>query len=44
MAKAMQMIAITIMSIVTIITAVIIVCYVISKEANKHPEPQVPHT
>lgn len=42
-AKAVQMLAIMIMSIIMIITAVIIVFYVISKEADKHPKPRVPH-
>ena len=42
-AKAVQMLAIMIMSIIMIITAVIIVFYIVSKEADKHPKPQVPH-
>lgn len=41
--KAVQMLAIMIMSIIMIIIAVIIVFYVISKEADKHPMPRVPH-
>lgn len=37
------MLAIMIMSIIMIITAVIIVFYVISEEADKQSKPQVPH-